>query len=151
MPFLPADLCNSVVETYVSWRQSSATSNQRSATPRQLLSILRLSQALSRLRFDEEVNQEDINEACRLATLSQAWTNLERSTGGITVDGKSRAFSILCDFASKAATIVFSYQEIMSVAVKHAIREDEFLAMLEEYEELGVIHVDLDRTRIHCS
>ena len=151
VPFLPADLCNSVVETYVSWRQSSATSNQRSATPRQLLSILRLSQALSRLRFDEKVNQEDINEACRLATLSQAWTNLERSTGGITVDGKSRAFSILCDFASKAATIVFSYQEIMSVAVKHAIREDEFLAMLEEYEELGVIHVDLDRTRIHFS
>lgn len=148
-PALPTSLCNAVVNTYVNWRQSASRHNLRAATPRQLLSILRLSQALSRLRFDDVINQDDVNEACRLAVLSQESMNLDSSSTNL--DAKSRAFNILCEYASQHASSIFSYQEIVDIAVKHAIREDDFLAMLEEYEELGVIHMNLDRTRIHLT
>jgi len=148
-PVLPMALCSTVVDTYVNWRQSSSQLNLTVATPRQLLSILRLSQALSRLRFDDMINQDDVNEACRLAVLSQESMNLD--TGVTILDVKSKAFNILCEYASQHAVSVFSYQEIANIAVKHAIRDDDFIAMLEEYEELGVIHLNLDRTQIHIS
>merc|ERR1712025_867365 len=40
--------------------------DQTAMTARQLLSILRLSQALSRLRFSDYVAREDVDEAIRL-------------------------------------------------------------------------------------
>lgn len=147
IPFLPVKLCSTVIDTYVNWRQSSAPNGQSHATPRQLLSILRLSQALSRLRFDDAVTQEDVDEACRLATTSQSIMILNRNVK-TTVDPKSKAFAVLCKLAKQKNGTALNYQDAMSVAIKHAIREDDFLAMLHEYEDLGVIHVTVDQTRI---
>lgn len=73
-----------IVEAYVSLRMqdASTTGNRRSKanadqavmTPRQLLSILRLSQALARLRFSDVVAQEDVDEAIRLVREKQPTT-----------------------------------------------------------------------------
>ncbi len=44
-------------------------------TARTLLSILRLSEALARLRFSDEVAQSDVDEALRLMQMSKASLN----------------------------------------------------------------------------
>jgi len=70
-PAIPPQLMEAIVETYVDRRQEDSAQEQPAMTARQLLSIMRLSQALARLRFDDSVNQEDVDEALRLTSTSQ--------------------------------------------------------------------------------
>jgi hypothetical protein len=81
-PVVPVELTSYIVEAYVSLRTqdtraSHSSSRSRHSLPandqtvmtaRQLLSILRLSQALARLRFSETVSHEDVDEAIRLVS-----------------------------------------------------------------------------------
>lgn len=77
-PFIPEALTAYIVRCYISLRQDDLGDGEGTGhggrgngttytTARTLLSILRLSQALARLRFDEEVIQEDVDEAIRCA------------------------------------------------------------------------------------
>merc|ERR1711933_418416 len=71
-PVIPPQLTNYLVGCYVSMRAQSLDENGQYdsrkivGTPRALLSILRLSQALARIRFSNEVTQSDVGEAMRL-------------------------------------------------------------------------------------
>ena len=74
-PFVPAEVSSMLVESYVEMRQSeanaAAAANEQSVmTARRLLSILRMSQALARLRFADRVASEDVQEAIRLVHMS---------------------------------------------------------------------------------
>lgn len=63
-----------LVDAYVEMRKVGG-SKVITATPRQLESLIRLSEALARMRLSALVEQEDVKEACRLmrvATLSAA-------------------------------------------------------------------------------
>mmetsp|Transcript_11192 Transcript_11192/g.33585 ORF Transcript_11192/g.33585 Transcript_11192/m.33585 type:complete len:798 (-) Transcript_11192:424-2817(-) len=92
-PAIPSDLTDVIVETYVNRRQDVVEKGQASMTARQLLSIMRLSQALARLRFSDSVNQEDIDEAIRLTNSSQASQNTHVRCG-LSTDTKSNAFHV---------------------------------------------------------
>jgi len=71
-PVIPPNLTNYIVGCYVTMRAQSLDENGQYdskkivGTPRALLSILRLSQALARIRFSNQVNQSDVTEAMRL-------------------------------------------------------------------------------------
>ena len=74
-PWVPKEVSSSLVESYVAMRakevRDAAAANEQSVmTARRLLSILRLSQALARLRFADSVAEEDVNEAIRLVHMS---------------------------------------------------------------------------------
>jgi len=73
-PVVPPDVAPYIVEAYVSLRsqgtpvpggQGNKNGDQTVMTARQLLSILRLSQGLARLRFSDYVAREDVDEAIR--------------------------------------------------------------------------------------
>ncbi len=57
-----------------------------SATPRQLESILRLSEARARLRFSAYVEQEDVDEALRLIRVATQQAATNPDTGVIDMD-----------------------------------------------------------------
>jgi len=71
-PVIPPALTEYIVGCYVSMRAQSLDENGQYdsrkivGTPRALLSILRLAQALARIRFSEQVTQSDVSEAMRL-------------------------------------------------------------------------------------
>ncbi|CAI5758283.1 unnamed protein product [Candida verbasci] len=75
-PIVPKEIGDYVVSSYINMRKESAR-NEGSIkkfshiTPRTLLSILRLSQAMARLRFDQVVRFEDVDEALRLINVSK--------------------------------------------------------------------------------
>lgn len=76
-PTIPKPVAEYIVGAYVSMRKSAkrAESENRQfthASPRTLLGIIRLSQALARLRFADEVVIEDTDEALRLIEVSKA-------------------------------------------------------------------------------
>lgn len=66
-----------IADTYVSNRQLDLKTAEKNGeyttmTARQLLSILRLSQAHARIHFRDEVTTEDVEEALRLVYMSKA-------------------------------------------------------------------------------
>merc|ERR1719266_2902139 len=63
------------------------------ATPRALLSILRVSQALARLNFRNEVMQGDIEEAMRLIRESRRSTLKDDDEHAESVDTMSRIYT----------------------------------------------------------
>ena len=85
-PHVPKDLTAYIVEAYVDMRQkdrdrSANTGSRGSMTARQLLSILRMAQALARLEMRLEVMEKDVEEAIRLVKISKA-SVLETETTG---------------------------------------------------------------------
>lgn len=69
-PVLTKEVADMAVSAYVQMRQRQATGDAKQqfthATPRALLGLVRMAQALARLRFDNQVNRGDIDEALRL-------------------------------------------------------------------------------------
>mmetsp|Transcript_24977 Transcript_24977/g.99208 ORF Transcript_24977/g.99208 Transcript_24977/m.99208 type:complete len:423 (-) Transcript_24977:1401-2669(-) len=140
-PCVPSGLTAPLVDAYVEQRQDTRL-EQNAMTARQLLSILRLSQALARLRFDDSVNQDDIDEARRLTHMSQA--SIKRDVSDRLHDPKSKAFHVLREYSDLHGTNVLNYNAVHGIMAKHGIRSDVFLGMLKDYEELAIIFVDPD-------
>ncbi|KAI0720419.1 MCM-domain-containing protein [Fomitopsis betulina] len=75
-PTVPQEVSNYVVESYVRLRKVSKDDEEQKkshtyTSPRTLLGVLRLAQALCRLRFSDHVDHEDVNEALRLMEVSK--------------------------------------------------------------------------------
>jgi DNA replication licensing factor MCM7 len=76
-PTVPAEVSEYMVGAYVRMRQQQKRDEGSKkafthTSPRTLLGVLRLAQALARLRFAETVISEDIDEALRLTEVSKA-------------------------------------------------------------------------------
>ncbi|KAM3132906.1 hypothetical protein pb186bvf_015054 [Paramecium bursaria] len=73
-PLIKSDVHQFITEQYVQRRQVSYDKTKEGysyTTPRTLLGIIRLSQAIAKLRFSREVEIDDIKEAIRLMDVSQ--------------------------------------------------------------------------------
>ncbi|KAI0333619.1 MCM-domain-containing protein [Cubamyces sp. BRFM 1775] len=75
-PTVPAEVSNYIVETYVRLRKVSKDDEAQKkshtyTSARTLLGVLRLAQALARLRFSNEVAHADVDEALRLMEVSK--------------------------------------------------------------------------------
>ena len=73
---MPAEVSNYVVESYVRLRKLSKEEEEQNKThsytsARTLLGVLRLAQALARLRYSPVVDQGDVDEALRLMEVSK--------------------------------------------------------------------------------
>jgi DNA replication licensing factor MCM7 len=164
-PVVPHDVAPYVVEAYVSLRQqdrpgSRNTSNSNKAgdqtvmTARQLLSILRLSQALARLRFSDYVAREDVDEAIRLTHMSKA-TLLEEEGGaggqttGRREDVMSRVFNIIRDYATTSQSSSLELKLCEAMVLRKGFTVQQLQSCLEEYEALEIIQVNQSRTQIH--
>lgn len=75
-PTVPPEVSNYVVESYVRLRKISKDDEAQKkshtyTSARTLLGVLRLAQALCRLRFSDRVDHEDVDEALRLMEVSK--------------------------------------------------------------------------------
>lgn len=63
-----------IIDKYLEKRRANVESKAGYAytTPRTLLGIIRLSQAMARLRLSEDIEQNDVDEALRLMDMSQS-------------------------------------------------------------------------------
>ncbi|KAL7567440.1 hypothetical protein ACA910_021400 [Epithemia clementina (nom. ined.)] len=178
-PVVPPEVAPYIVEAYVSLRlqdgkhgggssrRRAKGNDQTAMTARQLLSILRLSQALARLRFSDLVARQDVDEAIRLTHMSKA--SLEDNDGSNTSttgqptfreDVTSRIFQVLREY--RAATCSGSgngdapeedngidLRTAEAMALRKGFTDQQFQTCLEEYEALRVIQLNQLRTRIY--
>ena len=155
-PVVPPEVAPYIVEAYVSLRlqEKRSTNDQTAMTARQLLSILRLSQALARLRFSDLVARQDVDEAIRLTHMSKA--SLEDPTGSGGKDGAtreditSRIFQVLREYlAASGNDQEIDLRTAEAMVLRKGFTAQQFQTCLEEYEALRVIQINQTRTHIY--
>jgi len=167
-PVVQADVAPYIVEAYVSLRMqgvpgannngrnrsygggAGAAGDQTAMTARQLLSILRLGQALARLRFSDIVAREDVDEAIRLTHMSKASLDEDYhgDKGGKKEDVISRIFGILKDYATASRTNRIEKKLCEAMVLRKGFTEQQLQTCLEEYQALDVILLNSTGTHI---
>ncbi|KAF2325086.1 hypothetical protein GH714_022686 [Hevea brasiliensis] len=138
-PYVPKELEEYIATAYSSIRQEEAKSNAPHSytTVRTLLSILRISAALARLRFSETVAQSDVDEALRLMQMSKfSLYSDDRQRSGL--DAISDIYSILRDEAARTNTMDVSYAHALNWISRKGYSEAQLKECLEEYAALNV-------------
>ncbi|KAL8138958.1 hypothetical protein V2J09_004959 [Rumex salicifolius] len=138
-PTVPRELEEYIASAYSSIRQEEARSDTPHSytTIRTLLSILRISAALARLRFSHSVAQSDVDEALRLMQMSKfSLYSEERHKSGL--DAISDIYSILRDEAARANKLDISYAHALNWISRKGYSEAQLKECLEEYAALNV-------------
>ena len=162
-PVVPADVAPYIVEAYVTLRSQGTPTGGRTKngdqtvmTARQLLSILRLSQALARLRFSDYVAREDVDEAIRLTHMSKSSLldedqdprggDSKRKWGG--EDATSRIFNIMRDYAAASRTDRMELKLCEAMVLRKGFTQQQLQHCLEEYQNLSVIQLNATGTHV---
>ncbi|KAM0954424.1 putative DNA helicase [Dioscorea sansibarensis] len=138
-PSVPRELEEYISTAYSSIRQDEAKSSAPHSytTVRTLLSILRISIALARLRFSETVHQSDVDEALRLMQMSKfSLYSDDRQRSGL--DAISDIYSILRDEAARTNRLDISYAHALNWISRKGYSEAQLKECLEEYAALNV-------------
>ncbi|XP_077218337.1 minichromosome maintenance (MCM2/3/5) family protein [Tasmannia lanceolata] len=149
-PSVPRELEEYVASAYCSIRQDEARSNTPHSytTVRTLLSILRISIALARLRFSESVAQSDVDEALRLMQMSKfSLYSDDRQKSGL--DAISDIYSILRDEASRTNSMDVRYAQALNWISRKGYSEAQLKECLEEYAALNVWQIHPNTFDIH--
>lgn len=165
-PVLPRELVSDIVEHYVELRRREKVEQTREdwrktyTTPRTLLGILRLSQALARLRFSNLVERADFEEATRLMIESKNSVIKPGGVGGFSNPGtkkkhnfRDQIIEIIKDMHRKQAEriggggdspmsdgmIEIPISEIETRISHRGLLRQQLELVVDEYIELGVL------------
>eukprot|EP00123_Amoebidium_parasiticum_P017100 comp23710_c0_seq1/m.40784 comp23710_c0_seq1/g.40784 ORF comp23710_c0_seq1/g.40784 comp23710_c0_seq1/m.40784 type:complete len:736 (-) comp23710_c0_seq1:511-2718(-) len=148
-PNIPTDLADYIVHHYVSTRKESEEKFGVRATPRSLLALLRLSSAMARLRFADEVTQADVDEAARLVESSRSSLETDQNDRkNQLANYLSNIHDIISALLSRTRNGTASYDAVKRTVLARGFKQAQFDEALSNYESLGVIVVDDERTII---
>lgn len=85
-PKLSDEAAEMLIEGYVDMRRLGGSKKIITATPRQLEALVRLSEALARMRLSEKVERKDVAEAMRLMKSALQQAAMDPRTGTIDMD-----------------------------------------------------------------
>lgn len=157
-PTVPESVTEYLTKTYVKLRDSQRRAEKRNkqfshTTPRTLLGVVRLAQALARLRFTNQVSQDDVDEALRLIESSKESLAAHEGAGGRrTLNAASRIYNLVKALADSGAcraaededeeeeegTVELSMRKVRERVLAKGFTEDQWLNALEEYTNLDV-------------
>jgi len=113
-------------------------------SPRTLLGVVRLSQALARLRFSAQVVTDDVDEALRLIAVSKASLYNESRSGG-DQSPSSKIYNLVRAMKDSGAAAVgdgsrgeLSIKKVRERIIAKGFTEDQFSQALDEYALLDV-------------
>jgi DNA replication licensing factor MCM4 len=147
-PKISNSVVNELINHYLKMRENGGK-NTISATPRQLESLIRLSEARARLRFSEYVEIEDVEEAVSLIKVATQQAATDPVTGVIDMDllqtgitSSSRArMSQLVDIIK---IILRDYQENARKGVKYNSLGDEVKKRVNDLGQQSFNFSDFD-------
>lgn len=153
-PVVPESVTEYMIRTYVRMRdhqqRAEKTGKQFThTTPRTLLGVVRLAQALARLRFSNEVTQDDVDEALRLIEASKDSLNVDAGSGRRGLNASSRIYNLVKALADSGACraddaeddelgIELSMRKVKERVIAKGFTEDQWMNALEEYTTLDV-------------
>jgi DNA replicative helicase MCM subunit Mcm2 (Cdc46/Mcm family) len=147
-PKISDNVVNELINHYLKMRENGGK-NTISATPRQLESLIRLSEARARLRFSQYVEKEDVEEAVSLIKVATQQAATDPVTGvidmdllqtGITSSSRVRMSQIV----DIIKTILRDYQENARKGVKYNSLGDEIRKRVNELGQQSFTFTDFD-------
>ncbi|KAF1815404.1 MCM-domain-containing protein [Eremomyces bilateralis CBS 781.70] len=159
-PVIPKSVADYCVGAYVRMRaqQKRDENSKRGAfthtTPRSLLAVLRLAQALGRLRFAEEVISEDVDEALRLLNVSKASLYADEQDRNADQTPASKVYRLIRGMKESGAAAVgdgsgaLDLRRVRERVMARGFTEDQFEEAVDEYAMLDVWHTTTDGTRL---
>jgi DNA replication licensing factor MCM7 len=148
-PKVPKNVSDYMVGYYVKMRQEhkrdEGSKKQFShTTPRTLLGVLRLSQALARLRFSDEVVTEDVDEALRLISVSKASLYTD-SRADTDQSPTTKIYNLIRAMRESGAAAAadgddgeLNMRKIRERIIAKGFTEDQLTSTIDEYAELHV-------------
>lgn len=85
-PEISEDVVNDLIDGYCEMRKIGTGRNVITATPRQLESLIRISEALAKMRYSSLVEKKDVQEAIRLIRVATQQAATDPTTGLIDMD-----------------------------------------------------------------
>ncbi|CBF70403.1 hypothetical protein AN5992.2 [Aspergillus nidulans FGSC A4] len=158
-PVVPSRVSDYMVGAYVQMRKrqkrDEANKKQFShVTPRTLLGVVRISQALARLRFSEEVVTEDVDEALRLIEVSRASLSNDGQSH-LDQSPTSKIYNLIRGMLESGAAAVgdgedgeLSMRRIRERVLAKGFTEDQLTMTIDEYENSHVWQVIANGTRL---
>lgn len=159
-PTIPAGLHNYIVAKYVEKRKFQGESNHEQSymyvTPRTLLGIIRLSQAMAKLNFRDEVSMHDVDESLKLMDFS--FRSLRRLTGDRKGQREARnqenrtdrmgeimqMVREICNATSETIAMNDLLKRLQKKQTALGIEKEELKDVLNYYKKLQVVHVNDD-------
>lgn len=147
-PTVPKDVSEYMVGAYVRMRQQQKKDEGGKkqfthTSARTLLGILRLSQALARLRFAEQVVSDDVDEALRLIEVSKASLYTDSNRAGGDQSPSSKIYNLIRGMRDTGAAAAgdageLSVKKVRERIIAKGFTEDQFNDALDEYAMLDV-------------
>jgi DNA replication licensing factor MCM7 len=143
-PIVPKDVADYVVQAYVRLRQlgkkeEGGKKQFAHTSPRTLLGVLRLAQALARLRLSDIVVIEDVDEALRLIEVSKASLHDDNTHTGQDLTVSSKIYRIIKTACGRGNEVAM--RVIRERVLAKGFTEDALVKCVEEYEGLDVWQV----------
>ncbi|KXG54076.1 Nucleic acid-binding, OB-fold [Penicillium griseofulvum] len=158
-PIVPTSVSDYMVGAYVAMRKRQKIDESKKrqfshVSPRTLLGIVRLSQALARLRFSEEVVREDVDEALRLIEISKASLYNDGEQGADNTPS-SKIYNLIRSMKESGAAAVgdgeegeMSMRRIRERVLARGFTEDNLTMTIDEYAEMNLWQVTGNGTRL---
>jgi len=154
-PVIAPLLTSYIVQCYVEMRKQSlladGTYDSRKivGTPRALLSILRLSQALARIRFSEQVTRADVDEAMRLIKQAKHSTLDADEQRALQQqdeeDAVSRCFGAIRQFMMhQPQQNECSVAQLNNVLVTKGFNQDVIQQTIDQYQQNDIFMLSAD-------
>jgi DNA replication licensing factor MCM7 len=160
-PVVPQAVSEYMVKTYVRLRGNQRRAEKRAqannfgnTTPRTLLGVVRLAQALARLAFRNIVTQDDVDEALRLIEASkESLAGEDQSRGRRGLNASSKIYNLVKGLADSGACraddaeeeeeeegygVEMSLRKVKERVIAKGFTENQWLSALEEYTDLDV-------------
>jgi DNA replication licensing factor MCM7 len=151
-PTVPQEVSEYMVKAYVQMRDQQGRDEKARkqfthTSPRTLLGVLRLAQALARLRFSDVVVQEDVDEALRLIDASKQSLYAEQSGYRKDLSPSSKIYNLVRGLAESGACLAneddgiggeLSIRKVQERIIAKGFTIDQFQKAIEEYAELDV-------------
>ncbi|KXX78706.1 DNA replication licensing factor mcm7 [Madurella mycetomatis] len=171
-PVVPQAVSEYMVKTYVRMRNQQKRAEKKGipgannfghTTPRTLLGVVRLAQALARLRFSNVVTQDDVDEALRLVEASkESLVQDDRASAGRrSLNASSKIYNLVKGLADSGACradddgedddefgVELNLRKVKERVIAKGFTENQWLAALEEYTELDVWQTAGNGTRL---
>jgi DNA replication licensing factor MCM7 len=159
-PQVPYELHNYIVAKYVEKRKFQKDGTQDSSymyvTPRTLLGIIRLSQAMAKLNFRDHCKQSDVDEAIRLMdfsirSLRQSETDKKEQRRAMKhhreQDNMTKIIKQVREIYSLKGSKPIAMQELLTLMNKRDVvrtTHDELSQVLNYYKNLQVVYINTD-------
>ncbi|EEU45976.1 uncharacterized protein NECHADRAFT_92685 [Fusarium vanettenii 77-13-4] len=148
-PVVPESVSEYMIKTYVRMRDQQQRAEKKGkqfthTTPRTLLGVVRLAQALARLRFSNEATQDDVDEALRLVEASKESLNSDLGSNRRPHSATDRIFRLVKQWADDGTCrpddaddddlgVELSMRKVRERVIAQGFTEDQWLNTLEAY------------------